>query len=143
MSIKNQIIVIILCFILGFFYLRGFIWGIKLYQLNNSAYKKRKKGETFKEWLSYSRYREEIPKAIRMLYYFILIFHPVAIITCAFIHFSELSQDFSQSLGYIIAVLVVFVDSAWMLIIHLLFTRIKPGYAYSRWIKKTRGQKKD
>ena len=76
MSLKNQIVVIFLCFLVSFIYIRGFLYGIKRYQLNNSAYKKRKKGETFKEWLFYIRYKEEIPKILRVLYYSVLIIHP-------------------------------------------------------------------
>ena len=47
MSFKNQVIVIILCYFLSVFFIRGFLYGIIRYQLNNSAYKKRKKGTTF------------------------------------------------------------------------------------------------
>ena len=84
MSLRNQIIVILLCFLISFFELRVFLYGIKRYQLNNSAYRKRKKGENFKEWLFYSRYKEEIPKILRTLYYSVLIIHPTCLIGCLF-----------------------------------------------------------
>ena len=44
MSIERQIILLVLSELLSFIYFRGFIVGIKFYQLNKSAYKKRKKG---------------------------------------------------------------------------------------------------
>ena len=82
MSFKNQCVVILLCYFISLLFVRGFLYGIKRYQLNNSAYKKRKKGETFKEWLFYSRYKEEIPKMLRVLYYTVLVIHPVCLIAC-------------------------------------------------------------
>ena len=45
----EQILAIFLCWLLALFFIRGFLYGLKLYQLNNSAYKKRK-GGSLKEW---------------------------------------------------------------------------------------------
>ena len=45
MSIERQILVIFLSFCISFFCIRNSIYHIKLDKLNNSAYKKRKKGE--------------------------------------------------------------------------------------------------
>jgi len=61
-SFPYQILGILIGFLLEFLYARGFLNGIKCYQLNRNAYKKRKKGETFKEWLFYDRWKNEIPK---------------------------------------------------------------------------------
>lgn len=138
MSFRNQIIVIVLMFFLSFCDIRGFLWGVKRYQLNNSAYKKRKKGETFKEWLFYSRYKEEIPKILRALYYSVLIIHPVCLITCLFVHIIELPL----SIGGILATAIAGFDVVWMLVIALLFWSPGRDYAYERWITKKRGQKR-
>ena len=46
----DQIFVIIGLFLLSFWMIRWYLWGIKTYPLNNSAQKKRKKGETIREW---------------------------------------------------------------------------------------------
>ena len=139
MSLKNQIVVIFLCFLVSFIYIRGFLYGIKRYQLNNSAYKKRKKGETFKEWLFYIRYKEEIPKILRVLYYSVLIVHPTCLITCLFAYIIRLPLN----IGRILATAIAGLDAAWMLVIALLFWSPGPDYAYERWIIKKRGQKQN
>ena len=134
MIFKNQVIVILLCYFISLLFVRGFLYGIKRYQLNNSAYKKRKKGETFKEWLFYSRYKEEIPKILRILYYIVLIIHPMCIIAALFACIIPLN------LGKAIEFFIAGFDAFWMLVIALLFWSPGPGYAYERWIAKKRGQ---
>lgn len=136
MSFKNQVIVILLCYFLIFLFDRSFFYGIKSYQLNNSAYKKRKKGETFKEWLFYSRYKEEIPKILRILNYIILIIHPACLIACMCAYFMTLSFN----LGGALAIFIAQFDAVWILVIKLLFWSPGPDFAYERWIKKKRGQ---
>ena len=137
MTLKNQILVIFLCFTLSFVYIRGFLSGVKTYQLNNSAYKKRKKGETFLEWLSYSRYKEEIPKILRVFYFAVLFVHLSCIIICLFLYMIKLPMNIGGS----IATAIVVFDAVWMLVLNLLFWHSKPGFAYKRWITKKRGQK--
>ena len=136
MSFKNQIIVILLSFLIAFLDVRGFFYGIKRYQLNNSAYKKRKKEETFKEWLFYSRYKEEIPKILRVLYYTVLIIHPTCLIVCLIVHIITLPLNLGEALAFFIAGF----DVVWMLVIGLLFWSPGRDYAYERWITKKRGQ---
>lgn len=136
MSFKNQIIVILLCFLLAFHDLRVFLYGIKRYQLNISAYKKRKKGETFKEWLFYSKYKEEIPKILRVLYYTVLIIHPVCLIACVFAYIITSSLN----LGEALAIFIAGFDVVWMLVTALLFWSPRREIPYERWITKKRGQ---
>ena len=138
MSFKNQVVVILGCYFISLLFVRGFLYGIKRYQLNNSAYKKRKKGETFKEWLFYSRYKEEIPKILRVLYYSVLIFHPACLIACLFAHTIKLPLI----IGKTFAIAIASFDVIWMLVIALLFWSPGPDYTYERWITKKRGQKR-
>ena len=56
-----------------------------MYLFNKSAYKKHKKGESFKEWLLYSRYYQIIPRKFLILYFVILVLHPIAILLCVVI----------------------------------------------------------
>ena len=137
MSFRNQIIVIALTFFLSFCDIRHFLWGVKRYQLNNSAYKKRKKGESFKEWLFYIRYTKEIPKILRLLYYTVLLIHPISLIVCVFLYFIKI-----PFVGGVIAITVAGVDAVWMLAIALLFWTPGSDYAYERWILQQRGQKR-
>ncbi len=82
MRLQNQIAIILLCWAVAFFYIRWLLSGIISYQLNNSAYKKRKKGMRFKEWFLYSRYREEISKILLLLYFVIVFGHPLMTLVC-------------------------------------------------------------
>lgn len=81
-SAINDLKAILLFYPVAFVIIRSNISGILDYQLNRSALKKRKKDETVKEWLLYSRFREEIPKAILVLYFVILAVHPAAMLVC-------------------------------------------------------------
>ena len=139
MNFTNQVVVIMLCYSISFLFIRGFLYGIKRYQLNNSAYKKRKKGETFIEWLFYNRYTEEIPKMLRILYYFVLLIHPTCLIACIFAHLIRLSFNF----GEMLAIAIAGFDVVWMLVIALLFWSPGRNYAYERWIPRKRGRKTD
>lgn len=134
---KDLVIAILSAFFLSLFYARGFLSGLISYQLNNNAYKKRKKNQTFKEWLLYSRFKLEIPKAFLILYYIILIIHPLCSFFCAIFHLLKL-----HDIGTMLIDILIFFDCGWTLLIHLLFWQSKPGYAYERWIDKIRGQKK-
>ena len=138
MSLKNEMIAVLGMFFLSFIYLRGFLYGVKTYQLNTSAYKKRKKGETFGEWLVYSRYKEEIPKALRVLYFVVLFSHPACVIICALLHLTGLSGNVDEAL---VMSIVVF-DLIWLMILALLFWSPGPDFAYDRWIRKKRGMKR-
>ena len=139
MSIKNQIIVVVLCFLMSFFYIRGFLYGVKRYQLNKSAYRKKVKGETFKEWLIYSRFREEIPKTLLILYFLVLLIHSVCLFVCLLLYIIKLPQE----IGGTIAKIVAYFDLTWTVIIALLFWSPGRDYAYDRWIIKKRGQKRN
>lgn len=138
MDLAEQVIIIFSIFVFSFFYLRCFFYGIKLYQLNNSAYKKRKKGETFKEWFLYSRYTEEIPKILRILYFSNMFLHAISLLACIF--FDIIGLTFS--VGDMIARVIFSYDGIWILILELLFWSPKGRRPYERWIVKRRGQTK-
>ena len=140
MSLKRQIIAILLLYVYSFFSIRWFLWGVKEYPLNNSAAKKRKKGQTFKEWFLYSRYREEIPKLLLILYFAIVVIHPFALALCIIFDCSHLAllHRFGTD---IVKSLIVFL-SVWEMAIHILFWQKDAGYAYDRWIPKKRGMRK-
>lgn len=132
MSIERQIVLYVIGGLLTLLFFRDFIRGIKFYQLNKSAYKKRKKGETFKEWLLYSRYKEEIPKIIRILYFAVLIIHPAGIIVGLFV---------PLNIGGKIAKTTWWLDCLLVIVISLLFWTPSGDMKYERWISKRRGQK--
>lgn len=138
MELFGQLFSIISFFICAFVYLRMFIYGIKCYQLNKNALKKRHKGETFIEWLVYSRFKNEIPKIILILYFSVLIVHFTSIIACVIMHFTIAS---SSVIGKIIVIVILYLDCIWVIILRLMFwTNDRHKKPYERWITKRRGQ---
>ena len=138
MKLSHQIFCIVSMFLVSLFFARSFLGGAVLYSLNNSAYKKRKKGQSFKEWLFYCRFKEEIPKPLLILYNFTLFVHLIGLIACLLLFFF----DFPSSIGRVIVTVVFYFDCIRFVVIRLLFWRKEPGFAYDRWITKKRGQKR-
>ena len=135
MSIREQLFVISGMFFIGVFYIRGFIGGLLDYQLNRKAYNKRKEGQSLKEAILYSRFRNEIPNILLILYYLVLIIHAIAVIVC----FSFNITNLNSNIGDFITRVIFYFDGFWMIILQLMFWRSKPGFAYERWISKKRG----
>lgn len=65
---------LILAFLLVFTILRGVLSTIVDYILNSSSRKKRRKGQTIKEWLLYSKYRDIIPNKFLVIYLSLFIY---------------------------------------------------------------------
>lgn len=128
-----------LLFSFPFVYFRSFISGIQFYQLNKSAYNKRKKGETIKEWLLYSKFKHEIPPLIRILYYTFLLLHLLSISLPIALYIMSRSLDISRKIIYGLFI----VDCISMVFVRLLFyTSSGNKWDYSRWIPKARGRKR-
>lgn len=136
MNLKRQVALIMICWILSFCGIRQENSGIILYQLNNSAWRKRKKGMTFKEWFLYTRYREEIPKILLLLYFVIAFGHPLVLAICFLLHllgpYPEIGGNLAKG--------AMWFDLGWMLILEIAFWNWPDrAHNYSRWIKKRRG----
>jgi len=136
LNLQVQIIILVLCWVLTFFSIRLELSNIIEYQLNKNAFKKRKKGMTFKEWFLYTRYREEIPKILLFLYFFIVIGHPLVLLVFFLIY---LMGPYPEIVGNLVKGVAAF-DIGWQLIYAIAFwdwpNRLPK---YSRWIKKKRG----
>ncbi len=135
MNLQSQTALILICWVVSFFYIRWLLSGIICYQLNNSAYRKRKMGMRFKEWFLYSRYREEIPKILILLYFVIVFGHPLMLLVCLFLY---LVGPYPK-IGRILAIGVAIFDFGWQVIYVLAFWTRDSKPDYSRWIKKKRG----
>ena len=131
----QQIIAIILCALLAFLTIRWYLWGIKIYPLNPSARKKRKKGETIREWFFYTRYRQEIPKFFLGLYFVVLLVNMAALLVWIVQHFMGPYPD----VGYLIFLCLAAFDGAWMLLLRLMFWSRDGSMPYERWVPKKRG----
>ena len=136
---KFQIATISVCYLLALFSIRGLLSCIKGYMLNKSAYKKRKKGETFKEWFLYSRYRTEMPKPLIKLYFTIMIVHPVAAILCITCNAVTGLRIYGEKLMWA----VIFFDIGWNVLIEILFWKKgRNNYNYERWMHRRGGNRK-
>ena len=131
----DQLIGILLCGLLSFWIIRWYLWGIKIYPLNPSARKKRKKGETIREWFFYTRYRQEIPKFFLGLYFVVLLVNVAAILVWIVQHFMGPYPD----VGYLIFLCLAAFDGAWMLLLRLMFWSRDGDMPYERWAPKKRG----
>lgn len=131
----DQLIGILLCGLLSFWIIRWYLWGIKIYPLNPSARKKRKKGETIREWFFYTRYRQEIPKFFLGLYFVVLIVNVAALLVWIVQHFMGPYPD----VGYLIFLCLAAFDGAWMLLLRLMFWSRDGDMPYERWAPKKRG----
>lgn len=131
----DQLIGILLCGLLSFWIIRWYLWGIKIYPLNPSARKKRKKGETIREWFFYARYRQEIPKFFLGLYFVVVILNAAAILAWIVQHFMGPYPD----VGYLIFLCLAAFDGAWMLLLRLMFWSRDGDMPYERWAPKKRG----
>lgn len=131
----DQLIGILLCWLLSFWIIRWYLWGIKIYPLNPSARKKRKKGETIREWFFYTRYRQEIPKFFLGLYFVVVILNAAAILAWIVQHFMGPYPD----VGYLIFLCLAAFDGAWMLLLRLMFWSRDGSMPYERWVPKKRG----
>lgn len=131
----SQILVMPLIFFLTLFLLRWMYVSIIDYQLNNSARKKRRKGQTFKEWLLYSRYKEEIPPFLIYLYFTFIIVNVILYIVALLLYFLN-----NAHLLYITFVIMACVDYGLTFILEICFYgRRKNGQTYykvERWITK-------
>lgn len=131
----DQLVGILLCWLLSFWIIRWYLRGIKIYPLNPSARKKRKKGETIREWFFYTRYRQEIPKFFLGLYFVVLLVNMAALLVWIVQHFMGPYPD----VGYLIFLCLAAFDGAWMLLLRLMFWSRDGDMPYERWAPKKRG----
>ena len=139
MSIGGQIYSILSGYGLGFVYMRLFLGCITIYQLNNSARKKRLKGQSLKERFLYSRFRDVLPRLAVIWYFIVVAIHPLILAVCIILTLAGVPNE----VGKWVAVSTFGFDLFWIIGSWFLFYDPKDGgYKWSRWIKKKRGMKK-
>ena len=140
-SHKDNIIALVSLTFLTFVIFRSFFWGLKGYLLNNSALRKIRKKETFKEWLLYTNFRQKFPKILLFLYYAGGIMHLGAIFAetiCAILQLRGSAEIFDT-----IFVNMARIDSIFYLSLFFLFGKFGVrGYVYERWIPRKGRNKK-
>lgn len=139
MEIDRQLILGVLTMIIFYFIIRSTIYGVKEVHLRRNERRRRSKGQTFKEWFLYSRYRDQIPKFMIWLYYTVLIIHPVLLVFIFFAYNFVSMQYFTG----IMTKSVLGFDLVWTSIISILSW--KPGSPwshYEQWVPKPPKRKK-
>ena len=123
---------------LGFFLMRGFLGSVICYQLNKNAIKKRKKGQSLKEWFLYSRFRDVLPRLAVIWYFIVVAIHPLILVACVILTLADVSNE----IGKWVALSAPIFDTVWLAVLYFMFWQVEPGYKHDRWIKKKRGMKK-
>ena len=135
MLLRYQLFILFMSFSLFFVPIHSFLFDIAGYKLNKSAFKKKKKGQTFVEWLLFSRFRQEIPKGWIVFFWIFCSMFFVAAITCILIFWFD--KDLSFWLGRTITLGVYAIFLFYCLIHCVLFYSRKPGETkFDKWFKK-------
>lgn len=137
-SIGEQYFIVGVCFIFSFWELRDFISGEIVYQMSYRAFRRKKKGQTLKEWFLYSRFREEIPRGFLTFYFVVTAIHLVILIALFILHLT-ISSNYP---GTCLTFLITAFDLLLGLTIRLLFWKSGLGLKYERWIYRRRGNRK-
>ena len=124
---------------ISFLYIRSILSSVKELYLKKRERENRKKGQTFKDWIFYTRYRDTIPKILLRLYFVIIVIHPLIFllaVLCLWI------KDLYIYIWNISKGVFIF-DAIYFWIITLLsFNPKSPWADYKRWIKWRNPKKK-
>ena len=132
MSIGGQIYSILFGYGLGFVQMRLILGCIIIYQLNNSARKKRLKGQSLKERFLYSRFRDVLPRFAVIWYLIIVAIHPIALTAYIILTLAGVPQAIWKWVFFS----PFLFDAVWITVVHVMFWQSKPGFKIDRWIKK-------
>ena len=138
MDLERQILLVVIGYLLSFIYIRGFISGEKDYQLNTSAIKKETRDRLSKSGFYTAGFVKKFLKILLILYFVVVVIHPLVLIFCVIFSFIKPLEW----VGPVLAKGIFWFDWIWMLILHLLFFQVKPGYKYERWIERRKGNRK-
>ena len=105
---------------------------IIIYQLNNSARKKRLKGQSLKERFLYSRFRDVLPRFAVIWYLIIVAIHPIALTAYIILTLAGVPQAIWKWVFFS----PFLFDAVWITVVHVMFWQSKPGFKIDRWIKK-------
>lgn len=140
MNYSRHFTVLFLSFLIFYFSTRSFISGVIDYCLNTSARKKRRKGQTFKEWFFYTRFRDVIPK-IMLVWYFgtlwVFVFAVVVVIIMALVNF-----DSNIVMFFCVIILHIAVFPGFIAYFMFKNPKAPGGWDHSRWIKRKKRNKK-
>lgn len=124
---------------ISFLYIRSVLSSVKELYLKKKERENRKRGQTFKDWIFYTRYRDTIPKILLRLYFVIIVIHPLIFLLAML---CLLIEDIYIYVWNISKGVFIF-DAIYFWIITLLsFNPKSPWADYKRWIKWRNPKKK-
>ena len=138
MTIMVGVFIILFFYCLSVWLYRGLLDSIILYQLNNSAQKKRRKGQSLKERFLYSRFRDVLPRFAVIWYFVVVAIHPLILAAYIILILAGAPEKIWKWTAFSSFLF----DVAWMAVIKIMFWQLEPGFKIDRWIKKKRGMKK-
>ena len=98
MSFVEYILVYTLWLLLMVFITRGIIFYVISYQLSRKAYVKRKRKQSFLQWLTYALFKEQIPKFLIFWYFGHFAFYIVEILLLSILTFFKMPYDAAKIL---------------------------------------------
>lgn len=116
--------------VFSWIYNRCFIGGLISFYYNNSARKKLKKEQSFKEWLFFSKFKR-IPKFVIVIYIIVTFIHIVVLLLFLVFRFVGYFKVSSW-----IVFFTSFFDGVFYVAISLLFWTKDGSFPYGRWFKK-------
>ena len=124
-------------FFFTFISLYAFLSNIVSVRLNKSARKKRREGQSFKELLFFSRFRDVIPKFWFFFYIVLNSMNFTAILICMLLNLLDVSPKISTQM-----VLYVFIFDTICMMLHSIIFWVPNGRFNNKAIKKWFGKKK-
>ncbi len=124
-------LILIFCYLFQVWVLRGFIRGLLYWQLNKSAYKKRKKGESLKERIMFSNFRDIIPRSLLIFFGIMSSVPIISLVVCLIFHFLNIFQELSDLIAEL-----NFYFLLWLVILEAFFWSPSGKREYGRWINK-------
>ena len=107
---------------------------MSLFYLTKRQRQKKLRKCPFKESLTYSRCRDEIPKPWLYFYWFVLSIYPILLLFIALINVFCGTNPIAQYIVQILARGIFCLSIIISTVIEGLFFKIGHGYAYDRWI---------
>ncbi len=89
----GSILIVIFNGFICFCFFRSTASYIIQYLMNNNAEKKRKKGQSFKDWMLYKRFRTEIPKYHIVMYYICGVVYVILLFVIIIFHIINVDVD--------------------------------------------------
>lgn len=132
MKYAPLLVALTLMFVYIYLLVRSYINGAISYCLNRNAEKKRRKGQSIKEWFLFSRFRDVIPRIMLVWYFADIIIFLGSIIAVIIMDIMDFGYD--KAGAFCLIVFIVWVIPIMVAYFMLRDRNYGTGFNYSRWI---------